>query len=127
MKTLLTFISLIFFLFIGGQFCGASNIITKKIVEKSNTISENKTRSFTNNDFSILLVEDIDVDNEEDFSNTKDDQNTENKNLFSQNTTWTFFQPRISFKVKYNTKFANHPLFYGFSCPIYISQQVFRI
>lgn len=131
MKALLTSIFLISFLFVDGQFCIASNINKTASFSKSNTISENKSENYSNTGLSILLIEDIDVDNEEDFHDNENEScKNKIKNLFPENVknnSWLTLNSRILLLNYFNRKSANYLLFSGFSCPIYISQQVLRI
>ena len=117
------------FLLLGGKDYASASIVSNNANSCSiKTVSENKQSMFSNDDQSTIVIEDVDLDTDEEFSADTSLKNTDTF-LTPNSLVTTLYSADISFSLlDYNKKsFKTFPHLRGNSCPIYIVQRVIRI
>jgi hypothetical protein len=119
----------VFILLLGGRthLYSITNNKHENCLSSNQSVVKNKPLKFTNNEQTIALLEETDLDLEEDFHNGNDVKdvffNVKSNSLIPWNS--TNFQ---TFALNYSTKgFKILPSFWKNSSPIYISLNVLRI
>ncbi|WP_395067364.1 hypothetical protein [Flavobacterium sp.] len=129
---LVTILIYMSFLLLGGKdyaAVGINNCNTKSTPYQS--FIENKQIKLADEDHTIIIIEDLGLDVEEEFHNAGNLKNATENNFFlgKYNLVNTLY-PSHAHSIALNNFFNSYKIFLplsGNSCPIYITQQVLRI
>lgn len=128
----------VFFFYVLSLLPGGSSTLHAIVKNEQNSCSlsiqnltKNKPLQFSNDDQTITLFDEIDLDLEEDY-HSRDDANDGNKTIlfsdkYNLSNRWYSSQAILFVLNYFNNRFETSPPFLGNSYPIYISQRVLRI
>jgi hypothetical protein len=119
----------VFILLLGGRnnLYSITNNKHESCLSSSHSVVKNKPLKFTNNEQTIALLEETDLDLEEDFHNGNDVKDVFLDVKYNSLIPWNSTNFQI-FALNYSTKsFKIFPFFWKNLSPIYISLNVLRI